>query len=73
VKSILTGDSGKSKASLKKIRKNIIMGNVSEIVQKYVEITQFLAKEVEKLKLENERKEQIILAQAETIRKLAYE
>jgi hypothetical protein len=69
----LTGDSGKSKTSLNKIRKNIIMGNVSEIVQKYVEITQFLAKEVEKLKLENERKEQIILAQAETIRKLAYE
>jgi hypothetical protein len=32
-----------------------------------------LAIEVEKLKLENERKEQIILAQAETIRKLAYE
>jgi hypothetical protein len=69
----LTGDSGKSKTSLNKIRKNIIMGNVSEIVQKYVEITQFLAIEVEKLKLENERKEQIILAQAETIRKLAYE
>jgi hypothetical protein len=55
------------------IRKSGSMNKVSEIVRKYVEITQLLAKEVENLKLENERKEQIILAQAETIRKLANE